>query len=111
MAKKHVLPNAKRFKRIMLDVFGISELRPGQKEIIRSISEGRNTLAIMPTGAGKVPLLSNSWITSSRHSVDCFALDFVTKIRIGLALLKDAGVIGERSLCQVQTHKNKSRSQ
>jgi ATP-dependent DNA helicase RecQ len=53
MRKKRVLPNAKRLKRIMRDVFGISALRRGQEEVIRSIAEGHNTLAIMPTGAGK----------------------------------------------------------
>ena len=37
----------------MRDVFGIQRLRPGQDEVIRSIMGGRNTLAIMPTGAGK----------------------------------------------------------
>ena len=53
MRKKRGLPNVHRFKRIMRDVFGISELRPGQEEVIRSIAQGRNTLAIMPSGAGK----------------------------------------------------------
>jgi ATP-dependent DNA helicase RecQ len=52
MTKKRV-PDANGLKRIMRDVFGISELRPGQEEVIRSIGEGRNCLAIMPTGAGK----------------------------------------------------------
>ena len=37
----------------MRDVFGIRKLRDGQEEVIRSVMEGRNTLAIMPTGAGK----------------------------------------------------------
>lgn len=40
-------------RRTMRDVFGIQNLRPGQDEVIRSIMNGRNTLAIMPTGAGK----------------------------------------------------------
>jgi ATP-dependent DNA helicase RecQ len=42
-----------RLKRTMRDVFGLDTLRPGQAEVIRSVLEGNNTLAIMPTGAGK----------------------------------------------------------
>src|SRR5918998_4828769 len=34
-------------------VFNLEEFRPGQAAVIRSIMAGRNTLAIMPTGAGK----------------------------------------------------------
>ncbi|HEX3130588.1 MAG TPA: ATP-dependent DNA helicase RecQ [Thermoanaerobaculia bacterium] len=33
--------------------FGFRSLREGQEEVIRSVVEGRDTLAIMPTGAGK----------------------------------------------------------
>ncbi len=33
--------------------FGIKRFRPGQREVLESIFSGRNTLAIMPTGAGK----------------------------------------------------------
>lgn len=40
-------------KRTMRRKFGISEFRPGQAQAIRSILEGRDTLTIMPTGAGK----------------------------------------------------------
>src|ERR1700755_3399831 len=40
-------------RRTMRDVFGIRRLRPGQEDVIRSIVAGRDTLAIMPTGAGK----------------------------------------------------------
>src|SRR5512134_266695 len=35
------------------EVFGLSYLRPGQKEVIQSVLEGRDTLAVMPTGSGK----------------------------------------------------------
>ena len=34
-------------------VFGFPHFRPGQEEAIRSVLDGRDTLAIMPTGAGK----------------------------------------------------------
>ncbi|PKA11134.1 ATP-dependent DNA helicase RecQ [Leptospira meyeri] len=33
--------------------FGFSEFRPGQEEAIRSVLDGKDTLAILPTGAGK----------------------------------------------------------
>ena len=33
--------------------FGIKRFRPGQREVIESVFAGRDTLALMPTGAGK----------------------------------------------------------
>lgn len=35
------------------EVFGFSTFRAGQEEIVSSVVEGRHTLAVMPTGAGK----------------------------------------------------------
>ena len=40
-------------RRALTDTFGIDEFRPGQKELVHAILEGRDTLAIMPTGSGK----------------------------------------------------------
>jgi ATP-dependent DNA helicase RecQ len=37
----------------MQETFGIGHLRPGQQEVIESVLHGHDTLAIMPTGAGK----------------------------------------------------------
>ena len=34
-------------------VFGLQRLRPGQREVIERVLNARNTLAVMPTGAGK----------------------------------------------------------
>ena len=42
-----------KMKRTMRNVFGLDKFRPGQADVIRSVLEGRNTLAVMPTGAGK----------------------------------------------------------
>src|SRR5215217_3527143 len=42
-----------KMKRTLHNVFNLDKLRPGQAEVIRSVLEGNNTLAIMPTGAGK----------------------------------------------------------
>lgn len=35
------------------EVFGLENLRPGQKEVIESVLDGQDTLAVMPTGSGK----------------------------------------------------------
>jgi len=40
-------------RRTLRETFGLDKLRPGQAEVMRSVLEGNNTLAIMPTGAGK----------------------------------------------------------
>ena len=42
-----------KIRRTMREVFGLERLRPGQEEVIRSVIAGRDTLAVMPTGAGK----------------------------------------------------------
>src|SRR5262245_19119896 len=33
--------------------FGFDAFRPGQEEVVRAVVEGRDTLALMPTGSGK----------------------------------------------------------
>ncbi|MDR0399921.1 MAG: DNA helicase RecQ [Treponema sp.] len=40
-------------RRILKERFGYSQFRPGQEEVIDAILEGRDVLAVMPTGAGK----------------------------------------------------------
>ena len=42
-----------KMRRTLRETFNLDKLRPGQAEVIRSVLEGNNTLAIMPTGAGK----------------------------------------------------------
>jgi ATP-dependent DNA helicase RecQ len=43
----------KAARRVLQTVFGLDEFRPGQEAIIASVLEGRDTVGIMPTGAGK----------------------------------------------------------
>ena len=54
--------------RILTTVFGYEEFRPHQREIIDAVVKGRDTLAVMPTGAGKslcyqIPALAMSGMT------------------------------------------------
>ena len=47
------IPDDESLEESLHEVFGLSHLRPGQKEVIQSVLEGRDTLAVMPTGSGK----------------------------------------------------------
>jgi ATP-dependent DNA helicase RecQ len=47
------MPGNRRVLSILRDVFGVTDLRSGQRAVIDSVIGGRHTLAIMPTGAGK----------------------------------------------------------
>lgn len=46
------LPTGKSLKEVLAN-FGAERLRPGQREVIESVLQGNDTLAIMPTGGGK----------------------------------------------------------
>ncbi|GMV06625.1 MAG: hypothetical protein AMXMBFR53_29010 [Gemmatimonadota bacterium] len=38
---------------VLRDVFGFDSFRPGQREVIDAVLEGKDCIAVMPTGAGK----------------------------------------------------------
>src|ERR1700722_14016215 len=40
-------------KGVLRKTFGFESFRPGQAEIVSAILEGRDVLAVMPTGSGK----------------------------------------------------------
>jgi ATP-dependent DNA helicase RecQ len=53
---------------VLKEVFGFDSFRPGQEEVIQAVLDGRDTLAIMPTGGGKslcyqVPALMQESLT------------------------------------------------
>lgn len=54
--------------RLLSDVFGFNEFRPGQAEIVDAVIAGQDVLAIMPTGGGKslcfqLPALARDGLT------------------------------------------------
>ncbi|MFI8074940.1 RecQ family ATP-dependent DNA helicase [Streptomyces sp. NPDC086033] len=53
MADKRGSGVSDRLTRTADEVFGWSELRPGQLTAMEAVMQGRDTLAVMPTGAGK----------------------------------------------------------
>jgi ATP-dependent DNA helicase RecQ len=53
---------------VLKEIFGFDTFRPGQEEAIRAVLDGRDTLAVMPTGGGKslcyqVPALMKESLT------------------------------------------------
>jgi ATP-dependent DNA helicase RecQ len=53
---------------VLKEIFGFDSFRPGQEEVIRAVLEGKDTLAVMPTGGGKslcyqVPALMQESLT------------------------------------------------
>jgi ATP-dependent DNA helicase RecQ len=49
----HSSANSTQLDQSLYNFFGFSSFRPGQKEVITILLEGRSSLAVFPTGAGK----------------------------------------------------------
>jgi ATP-dependent DNA helicase RecQ len=79
--------------KILRDVFGYDEFRPGQETVVDSLMAGEHVLAVMPTGAGKslcyqVPALA-------RGGLAIVVSPLVALMQDQVAALKLAGVSAE----------------
>ena len=53
MSTAEVLNSMPSAQAILRETFGYQQFRPGQQEIIHTITTGRDCLVVMPTGGGK----------------------------------------------------------
>jgi ATP-dependent DNA helicase RecQ len=79
-----------RASSLLHSVFGFPDFRPGQAEIVQSVLEGRNTLAIMPTGGGKS--LCFQLPALCRDGVTVVISPLIALMRDQVRALKAAGV-------------------
>jgi ATP-dependent DNA helicase RecQ len=75
---------------LLQSVFGFAEFRPGQAEIVEAVLQGRNTLAIMPTGGGKS--LCFQLPALCRDGVTVVISPLIALMRDQVRALKAAGV-------------------
>ena len=47
------MKNKQEILDVLQNYFGFDDFRPGQEETINALLEGKDTLSILPTGAGK----------------------------------------------------------
>ena len=72
---------------VLHEVFGYTDFKPGQEEIIDLLQDGRHTLAVMPTGAGK----------SLCYQIPAILADHPTIVVSPLVALMDDQVAGLRA--------------
>ena len=102
-SRKNRTRAASALSRSLRGTFGLEELRPAQAEVIRSVLEGRDTLAIMPTGAGKslcyqLPALHLEGITVVVSPLISLMKDQTDKLEeLGLEALQVNSMLGRES--------------
>lgn len=76
--------------RLLQDVFGFDDFRPGQGEIVEAVTAGENVLAIMPTGGGKS--LCFQLPALLREGVTVVISPLIALMRDQVRALQEAGV-------------------
>lgn len=103
-------------RRVLKDVFGFDDFRPGQAAVIEALLAGRHVLAVMPTGAGKslcyqVPALVRGGLTIVVSPLVALMQDQVAALRlagvaadtINSSLDREANVAAWRRVASGQT--------
>ncbi|RRH87451.1 DNA helicase RecQ [Mesorhizobium tamadayense] len=103
-------------RRVLKDVFGFDDFRPGQADVMEALLCGRHVLAVMPTGAGKslcyqVPALVLGGLTIVVSPLVALMQDQVAALRlagvaadtINSSLDRDANVAAWRRVAAGQT--------
>jgi len=75
---------------LLKSVFGFEDFRPGQAEIVAAVAAGRDTLAILPTGAGKS--LCYQLPALCREGVTLVVSPLIALMRDQVRALRAAGV-------------------
>ncbi|TIT62000.1 MAG: DEAD/DEAH box helicase, partial [Mesorhizobium sp.] len=102
--------------RVLKDVFGYDDFRPGQAAVMEALLNGRHVLAVMPTGAGKslcyqVPALVLGGLTIVVSPLVALMQDQVAALRlagvaadtINSSLDREANVAAWRRVASGQT--------
>ncbi len=76
--------------KLLSSIFGFDEFRPGQADIVEAVVDGRNTLAIMPTGGGKS--LCFQLPALMRDGVTVVISPLIALMRDQVRALREAGV-------------------
>ena len=76
--------------RLLSDVFGYDAFRPGQADIVDAVAQGKNVLAIMPTGGGKS--LCFQLPALMRDGVTVVISPLIALMRDQVRALQEAGV-------------------
>ena len=103
-------------RRVLKDVFGFDDFRPGQADVMEALLAGRHVLAVMPTGAGKslcyqVPALVKGGLTIVVSPLVALMQDQVAALRlagvaadtINSSFDRDANVAAWRRVAAGQT--------
>ncbi|MCA0011560.1 DNA helicase RecQ [Mesorhizobium sp. B292B1B] len=103
-------------QRVLKDVFGFDDFRPGQADVMDALLGGRHVLAVMPTGAGKslcyqVPALVLGGLTIVVSPLVALMQDQVAALRlagvaadtINSSLEREANVAAWRRVASGQT--------